>query len=59
MIKTIYQDGTEEEVGYDECQNIIWRKDRRGAELHRVYDIKGRLLEERLYTLARSKEPVE
>ena len=48
MIKTIYQDGTEEEVGYDECQNIIWRKDRRGAELHRVYDIKGRLLEERL-----------
>ncbi len=47
LIKTIYQDGTTEEYIYDEWENRIWQKDRRGAILERKYDERCLLLAEK------------
>ena len=46
--RTVYPDGTSEDVRFDENQNVIWEKDRNGGELHRVYNEDSQLLEERL-----------
>lgn len=46
--RTVYPDGTSEDVRFDENQNVIWQRDRNGQELHRVYDEYSQLLEERL-----------
>lgn len=46
--RTVYPDGSSEDVRFDENQNVIWQKDRNGQELHRVYDEYSQLLEERL-----------
>lgn len=46
--RTVYPDGTSEDVRFDENQNVIWERDRNGGELHRVYDEDSQLLEERL-----------
>nr|WP_246517023.1 RHS repeat-associated core domain-containing protein [Clostridium aciditolerans] len=41
-----YEDGTTEEYKYDEYQNKIYIKDRKGFETHKVYDEFGNLLKE-------------
>ena len=46
--RTVYPDGTSEDVRFDKNQNVIWERDRNGGELHRVYDEDSQLLEERL-----------
>ncbi len=46
LICTRYQDGTTQERGYDEWENIVWQKDRNGNETRRVYDEYSHLLTE-------------
>ncbi|MGN0161105.1 MAG: contractile injection system protein, VgrG/Pvc8 family, partial [Lachnospiraceae bacterium] len=48
VVKTVYSDGSSEEVHYDEKENKAWEKDRRGNELHRVFNEESQILEERL-----------
>jgi len=46
--KTVYSDGSTEEVRYDRRENKEWEKDRRGSELTRRFDENSLLLEETL-----------
>lgn len=48
LVKTVYTDGTMEERGYDNYQNLNYLKDRRGGEVYRSFGLMGELLEERL-----------
>lgn len=46
VTKISFSDGSEEEVRYDESQNIIYHRDRNGNETYSAYDPYGNLLEE-------------
>ena len=48
LVKTVYTDGTAEELGYDRYRNKNYVKDRMGGELRSQYDVYGNLLEEAL-----------
>ena len=48
VVKTIYSDDTYEETRYDQWENKVYEKDRKGNEIFRKYNEKCLLLEERL-----------
>ena len=48
LTKTVYTDGSFEERGYDNHQNLSLIRDRRGMELRRSFGERGELLEETL-----------
>ena len=48
LIKTVFTDGSTEDLGYDQYRNKNYVKDRMGGELYSRFDIYGNLLEEKL-----------
>lgn len=48
LVKTVYSDGSSEEIRYDERENKAWEKDRRGNELTRLFNEDSLLVEETL-----------
>ncbi|MCH5343811.1 MAG: hypothetical protein J1E64_07210, partial [Acetatifactor sp.] len=46
IVKTVYADGSNEEIRYDERENKIWEKDRRGNERTRLFNEDSCLVEQ-------------